>query len=407
MASTIVVAGCAGNVAKPGPAATGTHAPTTSTSGVEQSAPPTIVTTPTTSTSGVGESTAAHDTDVSAAEFYESAATEFKAMEDRLYFDPDLTWAEVPALCGESHPIAVEFGEAMAGYPWPAAVDAVAKELTTDVETIAFVLDTCSSYPGDPYSLIDTSAQLDFHFARFDDEDWRIREALGLPLATTTTTAPWVTKQAEPPDEDLLDSNPESMLITLSDMPAGWTEHSLDPIPRDQIAVLADCSGPNGDVLFDIDDNWSSTPQFVSPDGSVAVQERATLFESTEGAKAMMRSAWDAHLDTCYDDYLRVRVERMTNDPESPGASLPIGTSIDELDVSMLALLPEGYDAASHLITMELSEGSERVRLSFVLTFVQRGRALAFVTYSTTSGPEFFSVIGPLIDLAASKLPSD
>ena len=342
---------------------------------------------------------------MSPADFYVLTAAPFKDMQDRLYLDPDLTYADVPALCGEFQPVAVEFQDAMANYTWPASVSSTAQELTGDVEAIAKLLDDCTGLPGDPYSLNDKTAQLDFYFARFDDQDSRLRKELGLPFAVTTTTAPWVTTAVQPPDDQLADSRPESILITLADLPAGWSEEAQES-GGDQVELLAECGGPNGDVLFDVHDTWSSTPDFVSPDGSVLIAERVTLFGSTAEAEAMMASAWEAQLDTCYADYLRATVARRVNNPESPAESLPIGTSIEDLDVSLLALMPDSYDAASHLITMVLTDGSDRAQFNFVLTFVHRGRALAFVSYRSTSNQDWFGVIGPLIDMAASKMPS-
>ncbi len=194
--------------------------------------------------------------------------------------------------------------------------------------------------------------------------------------------------------------------MTLADLPAGWTEQVQEP-DGDHTELLAECAGPNGDVLFDVDNSWQSTLDFQSPDASVAVAERVTLFESAVEAEAMMASAWDAQLDECYVDHLRPTVSRRVDNPASPAESLPSGTAIEALDVSILALMPDSYDAASHLMTLVLVDGSERSRINFVLTFVQRGRALAFVTYISTSDQDWFGVIGPLIDLAASKLPSN
>ena len=136
-------------------------------------------------------------------------------MEDRLYLDPDLTYAEVPALCDEFQPVAVEFQTAMANYTWPASVSAAAQELTGDVEAIAKLLEDCAGLPGDPYALNDKSAQLDFYFARFDDEDSRLREALGLPSPVTTTTAPWVTTAAQPTDDSPSGRSASSGLVLL------------------------------------------------------------------------------------------------------------------------------------------------------------------------------------------------
>ncbi len=120
------------------------------------------------STSTAVDSTVVSELNAKPSEFYASAAAEFIAMEERLYLDPDLTYDDVPAVCGEFQPVAVDLGEVMASYAWPADVSPVAGELTNDIEVIAKLLGDCAGLPGDPYALDDTASQLAFHFARFE-----------------------------------------------------------------------------------------------------------------------------------------------------------------------------------------------------------------------------------------------
>ena len=138
--------------------------------------------------------------------------------------------------------------------------------------------------------------------------------------AAATTTPPTTAA----PDEAAV---AQSALLTIDDMPSGWTESPTDDDDEqdaETIQRISDCSGLDAALIGDevLGESQAKSPELESPDELASVKHTLGFAADEATAIAAMTEIGDAALAPCYEEAMRTTFEEaaVTTDPDD---SLP------------------------------------------------------------------------------------
>lgn len=229
--------------------------------------------------------------------------------------------------------------------------------------------------------------------------------------ATPDTTADSVTGPTSdvPSDTDLEaeEAFAEAELLTLSDMPLGWTEDPVDgdDTPNDEVAAarrdFVGCVGTDGDKMFDFARTVAATGTFTSPDSATVVHTIAIDDDAT--VDQFMSSFSAEGVETCLADNIGpVLAAGMANpDPADP---LPDDLTFGDATVERLDVAQAGDETFAYRITMPLTLDGVDVKLFVDLVATRVGNAVSGIEAQSGITPFDSNQLDSLIEAAANRL---
>jgi hypothetical protein len=225
-----------------------------------------------------------------------------------------------------------------------------------------------------------------------------------------TTTAP--TTSTLPPTTTVAVDEAElvqSALLTVDDMPTGWTEapNENDAQDAENAQRISDCSGLDAELIGDgvLGDTKAKSPEFSSPDSLASVKQTLGLAPDEATASAAIAAIGDDGLPPCYEEAIRTSFEEaaVTTDPAE---SLPDGMTLT--DVSMEEIDPPATITADDVVwykaTATLDYQGQAFDIYLDLVFTRTGRVLSQIEFDGTTTPFPEALYAPTVTAAHEKI---
>ena len=207
------------------------------------------------------------------------------------------------------------------------------------------------------------------------------------------TVAP-VETQASSDDQPIA----EAALLTIDDVPTGWTESAV-PDEGDDVAAarqeVRDCygSGPSGPI--DIGGAQAGTGQFESPDDESVKHDVAIGDE--QGAMDLMASLADDSVASClesaFPELLQLALDAANQDFE-----------LTDVTVGRLSVAPAGDEVVAYRVDITVMAGDESVDVFSDLVVVRVGRGLSALQFQSSLLPFSATDIDDYVALTTDRL---
>ena len=220
------------------------------------------------------------------------------------------------------------------------------------------------------------------------------------PTTAVATTAPTLT------DGELA----QSALLTLDDMPSGWTESPTDDDDEQDaqtIQRISDCSGLDAALIGDevLGESQAKSPELESPDELASVKHTLGFAVDEATAIAAMTEIGDDALAPCYEEAMRTTFEEaaVTTDPDD---SLPEGMTL--ADIAMERIDPkvtvDADEAVWYTATATLDFQGQQIEIYLDLLFSRTGRVLSQLEFDGTTTPFPAELYEPTISAAQENV---
>jgi hypothetical protein len=231
--------------------------------------------------------------------------------------------------------------------------------------------------------------------------------------ATTTeqpTTASTQEATATTQDVDADRNAAQAALLTLSDMPTGWTSSPHDDSPgaptlhRD-LAKCLDLTEDELGLLGD-DDASADSPDFSSGDEDAEVQASVGLAATAADAERTMAIAAGPKMPQCLRQAMATQIRYSLAHPDKPGDTIPKGLKVEEPEASPLSFPTLGDQTVAIRIKIPMSYATIQLDVTGDLIFIQRGRAGATLTFLGFGSPFPTELETQLARTQADRLPA-
>jgi hypothetical protein len=233
--------------------------------------------------------------------------------------------------------------------------------------------------------------------------------------ATVPATDPPATVPAttEPPAPVTEADFAASALLTLDDLPDGWTETPDDPTDDaddDEIlAMIAECSGLDVALLGDqvLGDTKAKSGEFGSPDEISTVQQSIGFAPDEATALAAIAAIGNAALPDCYEQSLTTLFATEFPDEDTTDdqpAELVLGEVVAEfVDLTGIAAADE---AVWLRVVAPLTYQAESITQHVDLIFLRVGRVLSNVELGGFGEPFPQDLVDPIMSLVNERAGS-
>jgi hypothetical protein len=261
-----------------------------------------------------------------------------------------------------------------------------------------------------PVALL-TVASLAFAACGDDDDDdsapTTAPAATEAPATAAPTTATPATTEPAVSDAELA----RSALLTIDDMPTGWTETAQDPGEDAQDAAtierISDCSGLDADLIGDgvLGDTEAKSPDFDSPDELASVTHSVGLAPDEDTAVAAVAAIGDDALAPCYEEAMRASFAEAATTTD-PSATLAEGVTLS--DITMERIDPPVEVTADEAVWYEaaasLDYQGQTIDIYLNLLFTRTGRVLSQLEFDGTTAAFPQELFEPTISAAQAKV---
>ena len=259
-----------------------------------------------------------------------------------------------------------------------------------------------------PVALI-TVASLAFAACSDDDDDSASTTAAATEAPTTAapTTATPATTAPAVSDAELA----QAALLTVDDMPTGWTEAPVDAdddaVDAANVQRISDCSGLDANLIGDgvLGGSRAKSPDLESPDQLSSVKHTVGLAPDEETAIAAIEAIGDGALPPCYEEAMRASFDEAATTPD-PTASLAEGITL--ADISMERIDPPVAVAADHVVwyeaTATLDYQDQTIDIYLDLVFTRTGRVLSQLEFDGTTAEFPADLLEPTIAAVQAKV---
>jgi hypothetical protein len=229
--------------------------------------------------------------------------------------------------------------------------------------------------------------------------------------ATTPASATTAVASTAPTSAPLDDASLAlSALLTIDDMPSGWTESSEeddDEQDAENIRRISECSGLDAGLIGDevLGDTKAESPEFESPDEAASVKHTLGLAPDAATAVAAITAIGDDTLPPCYEEAIRATFEdaAVTTDPAD---TLAEGMTLADIAMERIEPpVPVDADAAVwYSTTATLDYKGQPIEVFLDLLFTQNGRVLSQIEFDGTNARFPEEEFGPIVTAAEEKI---
>ena len=231
--------------------------------------------------------------------------------------------------------------------------------------------------------------------------------------ASDTTPAPTTSTSTLPPTTTAAVDEAElvqSALLTVDDMPTGWTEapNESDAQDAENAQRISDCSGLDVELIGDgvLGDTKSKSPEFSSPDSLASVKQTLGLAPDEATASAAIAAIGDDGLPPCYEEAIRTSFEEAAA-TTNPAESLPEGMTLTDVSMDRIDPPPATItadDVVWYKATATLDYQGQALPIYLDLVFTRTGRVLSQIEFDGTTTPFPEALYAPTVTAAHEKI---
>ncbi len=250
-----------------------------------------------------------------------------------------------------------------------------------------------------------------------DDDDDDATEAAGAVASTApATTTPETTvaattipeTTAAPTEAELA----EAALLTLDDLPAGYTATPRDPDDTDaadeaRLDSIAECAAVDRSLIGDevLGDTEAESDEFQSPEEIFTLKQSVGFAADDETAIAAITAMGSDSLPDCYEQAL---TESFTNASGSadPSESLPPGLTLTDLVMERIdsSALFAPDEVVHYYVTVGFDFDGQPLELYLDLVFARQGRMLSQLEFDGEGVPFPPDEVDEIIAAALEKM---
>jgi hypothetical protein len=219
---------------------------------------------------------------------------------------------------------------------------------------------------------------------------------------TTPETTPDTTPDTtEVPAQDVAADTAaaEAALLTLADLPDGWSEGPAPSEARSEIdGLIAECLGL--DALTSTEAS-AATVDFTSPDGGLVVAQRVGVEATVRDARTVIALLTTPDVPECVAAaYDSLGAAALSPDAVGDGAQL------GEATASRLAVGAAGDATQAIRVTIPVTSGEATTELTVDLVVARVERSLAALTFEGRIAATAVETIDEITAAAAARLPA-
>lgn len=214
--------------------------------------------------------------------------------------------------------------------------------------------------------------------------------------ATTEDTTASTDAPAQDVDADLAAA--EAALLTLADLPEGWTDTPVEAdAASDLDARFAECVGVDSVTSPDAS---AASGVLASTDGSLVVTQRVGVQATEQDARLVIASLTNPDVPGC----VAAAYTELGAAALSVGA-VADGAEIGEVTASRLAVGAAGDATQAIRLVIPVTSGGTAAQLTVDHVFARTGRSLASLTFEARVEATAVETIDEITAAAASRLP--
>jgi hypothetical protein len=219
------------------------------------------------------------------------------------------------------------------------------------------------------------------------------------PAATTETS---VAAMSEPEqasqDIDADTAAAEAALLTVADLPDGWTEAAADDAAASLNARLAECVGVAGDEISAAEATATAGP-FASPAADASIRQHVGVLATEAEARAVVAFTVEPAVLGCFEEtYAELATQALV------GAAAD-GATFGAPSVTRLQVGPAGDATQAIRVTVPVTGDPAVAEVTVDHVIVRSGRSLATITFVNSAEVTPVESIDAITAVVAERLP--
>jgi len=230
------------------------------------------------------------------------------------------------------------------------------------------------------------------------------------PVSTAPpTTAPETTEAPQPPTEAEL---AEAALLTLDDLPPGYTASPGDPDDVDEadearLDAIAECAAVDRSLIGDevLGDTEAESDDFQSPEEMFTFEQSLGFAADEETAIAAITAMGSDALPDCYEQALTESFANESGNAD-PSESLPPGLTLTDLVMERIdtssQFAPD--EVVHYYVTVAFDFDGQPLELYLDLVFARQGRMLSQLEFDGEGVPFPPDEVDEIVAAALEKM---
>lgn len=221
---------------------------------------------------------------------------------------------------------------------------------------------------------------------------------------TTTETTPDTSAATSTPDEPSQDveadtAAADAALLTLADLPAGWTESPTDEAAAALTARLAECVAVGGDEISAADAS-AATGLFVAPEGSASIVQHVGVLATETEARTVVAFTVEPAVPACFEAaYAELGAETLAS-------LLADGAQVGTPTATRLQVGSAGDATQAIRVVAPVTGDPAVTEVTVDHVIVRSGRSLSTLTFSTSAAATTVEAIDAVTAVVAERLPA-
>ena len=192
----------------------------------------------------------------------------------------------------------------------------------------------------------------------------------------------------------------EAALLTVADLPAGWTEAPADGDADAALAAsLAACVGVDGDVISAADAT-ATADRFAAPDGTASISQHVGVLAVEGDARTVVAFTAEPAVPACFEAaYAEFAGEALAGE-------LDEGAQFGAPVASRLQVGSAGDATQAIRVTVPVTGDPTTAEVTIDHVVVRNGRSLTTITFASIAAPTTVESIDAVTAVAAERLPA-
>ncbi len=216
--------------------------------------------------------------------------------------------------------------------------------------------------------------------------------------STESSVAPTSEPAAATQDVDADTAAAEAALLTVADLPEGWTEAAAGDAVAPLNARLAECVGVDGAEISAADAMAAAGP-FASPAGDASIRQHVGVLATEAEARTVVAFTVEPDVLVCFEGaYAELGADALV------GAAAE-GSTFGAPSVTRLQVVPAGDATQAIRVTVPVTGDPAVTQVTVDHVVVRSGRSLATITFANSTDATSVESIDAVTSAVAERLP--
>jgi hypothetical protein len=224
--------------------------------------------------------------------------------------------------------------------------------------------------------------------------------AESVPETTTdTSVAPTTEPEQAVQDVEADTAAAEAALLTVADLPEGWTEAVADEATAPLNARLAECVGVDGDEISTAEATAAAGP-FASPAADASIRQHVGVLATEADARIVLAFTAEPGVLACYEEaYAELAAEALVS-------TAAVGSTFGAPSATRLQIGAVGDATQAIRVTVPVTGDPAVAAVTVDHVIVRSGRSLATITFANSAEATPVETIDAINAVVAERLPA-